>query len=257
METPFWPHQSIKEKQDANGRIGDLPPELAMFRIKTEMKFIGINCSHTFYLSFHYNKINLAFRFPTHVTYTWWIIWPKHELGLALKLRGEQLFLLDSFMRVNRSKWSINSLPDPICYVFMARTRRGLVFKKRKNLPMLSTVIISPKSWFSLSKAFTRAPGFAMAFFLIFVCFLCFSSLSTDICPESIWIINAQWAKTWNWKLLLQGTVKTNLAKSKHDISLVPKGDSFIVLFNHCHNYNASLLPHAFPTKPLRDPLYY
>lgn len=171
-----------------------------------------------------------------HVTHTRWIIWPKHELGLALKLCGKQLFLLDCFMRVNRSKWSINSLPDPICYVFTPRTCRGLVFKKRKNLTMLSTVIIPPKSWFSLSKDFTRAPGFATAFFFIFVCFLCFSSLSTDICPESIWIINAQWAKNWNGKLLLQGTVKMNLAKSKHDTSLVPKGDSFIVLFNRCHN---------------------
>lgn len=75
-----------------------------------------------------------------------------------------------------------------------------------------------------------------------------FFSLSTGICPESIWIINAQWAKTWNGNLMLQDTTKMNLTKSKHEICLVPKWKNFIVHFDDWHNWNTAFLPHNFQT---------
>lgn len=110
-------------------------------------------------------------------------------------------------MWVNRSEWSINSLPDLICYVFIARTRKGPVFKERKNLAIQCCLqlLILPDHDSSCQRTSPRGHlALPWLFFPIFVCFLCFSSLSTDICPESIWIINAQWAKTWNGKLMLQ-----------------------------------------------------
>lgn len=49
---------------------GELPPELALLRIKTEMKLININCTHLLCLSFDYNKNKLTFMFPIHVIHT-------------------------------------------------------------------------------------------------------------------------------------------------------------------------------------------
>lgn len=69
----LWRHLFSHINQSNRSRMpvldGDIPPEFAFFRIKTELKFLSINCIHVFCLSFHYNKNNLTFRFPMHVTH--------------------------------------------------------------------------------------------------------------------------------------------------------------------------------------------